>query len=215
MSDFLDTIRNDHHQFDKGSLDNFSGKDPVELLTSWLKEATDRKVNEPNAMALSTLTKEGIPSSRIVYARELLNDGIVFYTNYNSDKGQAIAENPIVHSLFFWPELERQISITGKTEKISPEVSDKYFKSRPKSSQIGAWASQQSEKLDSRKTLENRIEELLANYPNEVPRPPHWGGYVIIPQKFEFWQGRSSRLHDRIVFEMTTNGLWEIYRKNP
>jgi pyridoxamine 5'-phosphate oxidase len=215
MDQFLNQVRNDHHQFDKGKLEDHVGDEPFALITKWLQEATLKPVNEPNAMAISTIGLDGFPHSRIVYLKEILSEGIVFYTNYNSDKGKAIAVNNKVNALFFWPELERQISIAGLVEKIPAEMSDDYFHSRPRSSKLGAWASHQSEKLTSRDELEERIQALSEQFPDEVPRPPHWGGYIIQPTRVEFWQGRSSRLHDRIVFEKTTSDAWEVYRKNP
>jgi pyridoxamine 5'-phosphate oxidase len=215
MDQFLNQVRNDHHQFDKGKLEDHVGDEPFALIAKWLQEATLKPVNEPNAMAISTIGLDGFPHSRIVYLKEILSEGIVFYTNYNSDKGKAIAVNNKVNALFFWPELERQISIAGLVEKIPAEMSDDYFHSRPRSSKLGAWASHQSEKLTSRDELEERIQALSEQFPDEVPRPPHWGGYIIQPTRVEFWQGRSSRLHDRIVFEKTTSDAWEVYRKNP
>jgi pyridoxamine 5'-phosphate oxidase len=215
MDQFLNQVRNDHHQFDKGKLEDHVGDEPFALIAKWLQEATLKPVNEPNAMAISTIGLDGFPQSRIVYLKEILSEGIVFYTNYNSDKGKAIAVNNKVNALFFWPELERQISIAGLVEKIPAEMSDDYFHSRPRSSKLGAWASHQSEKLTSRDELEERIQALSEQFPDEVPRPPHWGGYIIQPTRVEFWQGRSSRLHDRIVFEKTTSDAWEVYRKNP
>lgn len=214
MDQFLKQIRDDHRQFDQGKLEDHVGHDPMKLFSRWLQDAIEKPVNEPNAMAVSTIGPDGFPHSRIVYLKELLEEGIVFYTNYHSDKGKAIALNPHMHALFFWPEMERQISVTGLTEKVPEEMSDAYFESRPRSSQIGAWASYQSERLESRDDLEKRVEELLERFPGSVPRPPHWGGYLIRPVKIEFWQGRPSRLHDRIVFEKTTDS-WEVYRKNP
>ncbi|MEN9977393.1 MAG: hypothetical protein RLZZ569_18 [Bacteroidota bacterium] len=215
MDQFLNQVRNDHHQFDKGKLEDHVGDEPFALIAKWLQEATLKPVNEPNAMSVSTIGLDGFPHSRIVYLKEILSEGIVFYTNYNSDKGKAIAVNNKVNALFFWPELERQISIAGLVEKIPAEMSDDYFHSRPRSSKLGAWASHQSEKLTSRDELEERIQALSEQFPDEVPRPPHWGGYIIQPTRVEFWQGRSSRLHDRIVFEKTTSDAWEVYRKNP
>ena len=215
MDQFLNQVRNDHHQFDKGKLEEHFGDEPFALMAKWLQDATLKPVNEPNAMAVSTIGLDGFPHSRIVYLKEILSEGIVFYTNYNSDKGKAIAVNNKVNALFFWPELERQISIAGLVEKIPAEMSDDYFRSRPRSSKLGAWASHQSEKLTSRDELEERIQALSEQFPDEVPRPPHWGGYIIQPTRVEFWQGRPSRLHDRIVFEKTAAETWDIYRKNP
>jgi len=214
MDDFLGQVRNDHHQFDKGQLEEHVGNDPIRLFEQWLKEAVEKQVEESNAMSVSTIGADGFPQSRIVYLKELFEGGLVFYTNYNSDKGRAIAANPKAHALFFWQELERQIGVTGFIEKAPEYLSDAYFASRPRGSQIGAWASHQSEMLESRQELEKRIETLLEKYQDEVPRPPHWGGYVLKPVKIEFWQGRPSRLHDRIIFEKTADS-WNIYRKNP
>jgi pyridoxamine 5'-phosphate oxidase len=144
----------------------------------------------------------------------LLEEGPIFYTNYASDKGKSIEANPNIQALIFWPGLERQIRIMGTAEKVPEEMSDTYFQSRPWGSKIGAWASHQSEVLASREELEERVHELALKYPVEVPRPPHWGGYLLRPIQIEFWQGRRSRLHDRIVFELE-EGSWKIYRKNP
>jgi pyridoxamine 5'-phosphate oxidase len=214
MDDFLNLLRNDHHQFDQGKLEDHIGHEPFVLLAKWLREAVEKEVSEPNAITISTIGLDGFPHARIVYVKELLEEGIVFYTNYKSDKGQSIDKEPKIHGLLFWPGLERQIAITGSAERVSEEMSDAYFASRPWGSKIGAWASHQSEKLASREELEDRVHEYAAKFPNEVPRPPHWGGYLLRPVRIEFWQGRRSRLHDRLVFEWKEN-KWEIYRKNP
>jgi len=214
MDDFLKILRNDHHQFDAGKLEDHFGNNPMDLLARWLREAAEKGVSEPNAIAISTIGLTGFPRTRIVYLRELLQEGFVFYTNYNSEKGKAIDANSNLHGLLFWPGLERQISITGIAEKIPSDMSDAYFEARPRGSKLGAWASNQSEKLTSRQELENRVKDFAEKFPNEVPRPPHWGGYLVRPIRFEFWQGRPSRLHDRIVFDKN-NSEWTIYRLNP
>jgi pyridoxamine 5'-phosphate oxidase len=214
MDNFLKQVRNDHRQFDKGRLEDHVGNEPLKLFAAWLQDAVEKPVNEPNAMSVSTIGADGFPQSRIVYLKELLEEGIVFYTNYNSDKGKALQANPKAHALFFWPEMERQVSITGVVEKVPEQMSDDYFASRPRGSQIGAWASHQSDVLENREELEERIEALVEKYPGEVPRPPHWGGFLLKPLKIEFWQGRPSRLHDRIIFEKTSDS-WTVYRKNP
>ena len=214
MEEFLDLLRNDHHSFDQGKLEDHIGNEPFTLLAKWLRESIEKQVSEPNAMSISTIGLDGFPHARIVYLKELLEEGPIFYTNYASDKGKSIEANPHIHALIFWPGLERQIRIMGTAEKVPEEMSDTYFQSRPWGSKIGAWASHQSEVLASREELEARVHELAMKYPVEVPRPPHWGGYVLRPIQIEFWQGRRSRLHDRIIFELE-EGSWKIYRKNP
>ena len=214
MQDFLDVIRNDHHQFDQGKLEDHYEDQPFGLISSWLREALERNVHEPNAISVSTIGLDGFPETRVVYIKELLEEGIVFYTNYNSSKGKAIAHNNKAHVLIYWPELERQIRISGLVEKVPDEMSDAYFLSRPYGSKIGAWASNQSDKLSSRQELEQKVQEYSQQFPTDVPRPPHWGGYLVRPVKVEFWQGRPSRLHDRIVYEKDET-TWKLYRINP
>ena len=149
-----------------------------------------------------------------MYLKELFEDEFVFYTNYNSHKGQDLELNKNASMLFFWPGQGRQLRIEGMVEKVSDDISDAYFESRPRGSKVGAWASNQSETLEERDVLENRVQEFASKFPNEVPRPPHWGGYKLKPRLVEFWQGRPSRLHDRIIFEYENDG-WKVYRKNP
>jgi len=210
---FLQDLRNDHSNFDKGKLEGKFPDEPLDLFEHWYKEAFDAQ-KEANAMNISTVDAMHKPSSRVVYLKEFSNEGFVFYTNYHSHKGKDLAQNPNIAALFFWPSLQREVRIEGKVVKVSAEQSDEYFNSRPRESQLGAWASHQSEKLESREEIEKRLKELGEKFPTKVPRPEHWGGYLIQAEKIEFWQGRPSRLHDRIVYEKTENG-WKIYRLNP
>ena len=214
MEDFLEQIKNDHRDFDHGKLEGFFGEEPFNLFNKWYKEAFDSNQLEPNAFVLSTVDIQNRPSSRILYLKELFEDEFVFYTNYNSHKGQDLELNKNASMLFFWPGQGRQLRVEGVVEKVSDDISDAYFNSRPRGSKVGAWASNQSDILEERDVLENRVEEFASKFPNEVPRPPHWGGYKLKPRLVEFWQGRPSRLHDRIIFEYENDG-WKVYRKNP
>lgn len=214
MEDFLEQMRNDHKDFDHGSLEGNFGSQPFELFSTWFSEAIETKQVEPNAFVLSTVNTTLQISSRILYLKEVMEEQFVFYTNYNSHKGTDLMHNNTASMLFFWPNLQRQVRIEGVCAKVATEISDAYFASRPRASQIGAWASHQSEKLEDRTILEARVEALAQQFPASVPRPPHWGGYALTPTLVEFWQGRSSRLHDRIVFERNADH-WEIYRVNP
>ena len=199
-----------------GLTENQISPDPVTQFHTWLHEAAANVVIvEANAMVLSTVA-DGQPSSRTVLLKELSPAGFSFFTNYGSRKGQQIAENPAVSLLFPWYAMERQVIVLGQAKKIAEADSDNYFAGRPWSSQIGAWASSQSEALEDRSELEGKYQEYVAKYPEGslVPRPPHWGGYVVVPTSIEFWQGRYSRLHDRIRYEVTANG-WKVRRFYP
>ena len=191
--------------------------DPIEAFSSWLAEAADNPVIvEANAMVLSTANADGAISSRTVLLKGVDDGGFTFYTNYSSQKGHEISQNSQVSLLFPWFAMERQVVIQGVAEKTSREISESYFRSRPWSSQIGAWASHQSAPLASREELENRWKGAAEKWPegSEVPLPPEWGGYIVKPERIEFWQGRYSRLHDRLRFERH-NGEWEIHRYYP
>jgi pyridoxamine 5'-phosphate oxidase len=179
---------------------------PVSQFGRWLEEAIKAEVNEPNAMNLATINSHNRPSSRIVLLKGL-DHGFIFYTNYESKKGRELQERPFAALNFFWPELERQVRAEGDIEKVSEADSDKYFHSRPFSSQIGAWASPQSQVIPNRVYLENRKKEMTERFHTEaLTRPSHWGGFRLIPNYFEFWQGRASRLHDRVIFEKDGDG---------
>lgn len=215
MASSISEIRRDYmlKSFDESD----ASSDPFDQFTAWWEEATSADIDEVNAMTLATVTPQGNPTARIVLLKGYTQDGFVFFTNYNSAKGQEIAANNKVTLLFFWKELERQVRIEGIAEKIATAESDAYFNSRPAGSRIGAWVSPQSEIIPNRAFLENNFTKLKAQYPDEstVPRPEHWGGYIVIPQSIEFWQGRSSRLHDRLKYTKDANQNWERVRLAP
>ncbi|MEX0844901.1 MAG: pyridoxamine 5'-phosphate oxidase [Balneolaceae bacterium] len=199
------------HSLDEKEVD----KDPIVQFNKWLNEALETKIPEPNAMTLATVDSENKPHSRIMLLKGVDEDGFVFFTNYASNKGRELEHNPHASLCFLWLELERQVRIDGTVEKISQSESEKYFKLRPYQSQLGALASNQSEEIESRKFLENKISELEAKYPEgKVPKPESWGGYRLNPEAIEFWQGRGSRLHDRVKYELV-NGEWKIKRLSP
>ncbi|OOF65089.1 pyridoxamine 5'-phosphate oxidase [Rodentibacter pneumotropicus] len=189
-------------------------KDPISQFELWMNEAITSQVNEPTAMNVATVDENGKPSSRMVLLKEVNQQGFVFFTNYHSKKGLAIEHNPYVALTFFWPELERQVRIKGKAVKISDKQSDEYFASRPYTSRIGAWASKQSAVISGYKSLLAKAALVAAKYPINVPRPAHWGGYLITPNCVEFWQGRPSRLHDRIQYRLENN-IWIRERLSP
>ncbi|MDJ0531578.1 MAG: pyridoxamine 5'-phosphate oxidase [Xenococcaceae cyanobacterium MO_207.B15] len=190
---------------------------PVKQFETWFKEALLSEILEPNAMTLATATPDGKPSARIVLLKGFDERGFVFYTNYESQKGKQLIANPQAELVFFWDRLERQIRIEGKVTKISPTESDAYFQSRPKSSQIAAWTSNQSQVISSREVLEQKQQELESYYAEAdiLPRPEHWGGFRLEPETIEFWQGRPSRLHDRLVYYLQADGTWLIKRLAP
>ncbi len=189
---------------------------PVALFGSWFKLAEDHpEIREVNAMSLSTFGHDGFPKARVVLLKSFSLEGFKFYTNYNSEKGKSILLNPKVCLNFFWPELEKQIIIKGEAQKTSTEDSEAYFEVRPRESQLGAWASEQSSEIPSREVLEERLENLRVQFEGKpIPKPPHWGGYEVKPISFEFWQGRRSRLHDRFIYELQA-GDWQIKRLAP
>lgn len=203
-------------EYSKEKLDEqLISDNPIQQFRFWFDEALNAKLIEPNAMMLATVNELKRPSMRIVLLRDILVDGIVFYTNYLSRKGNEIEINPFGSATFFWPELERQIRMEGVLRKIDEQDSDSYFAKRPRGSQIGAWSSPQSKTILSRNELEDSELHYTALFEGkDVPRPPHWGGYVLIPDYMEFWQGRENRLHDRICYS-TSGGSWILSRLAP
>ncbi len=190
-------------------------EDPVRQLRGWLGDAAAADVREPNAMVLSTVDADGMPDARVVLLRDLGDGGLVFHSNRRSEKGRQLAANPGASALFFWPELERQVRVRGSVALLDDAASDVYFASRPRGSQIGAWASPQSEPLLDREQLDELVAEVTARFARgDVPRPPHWGGFVLVPRTIEFWQGRTSRLHDRFRHTRTDAG-WTVARLAP
>ncbi len=190
--------------------------DPMDLFRDWFEEMEKIKNTiEVNAMTISTVSANGFPKNRVVLLKEFSAEGFVFYTNYQSEKGKALENNPNICISFFWNEMERQVIIQGIAKKFSKKKAVEYFQTRPRGSQLGAWASNQSSEIASREVLEKCLRELETEYKDkEIPKPPHWGGYLIRPVNFEFWQGRPNRLHDRIYFEKNDNN-WNIKRLAP
>ena len=209
----LHSIRSDYKYAELS--ENSIEKNPLKQFEYWLNDALNAKVNEPTAMSVATFGTDGFPNSRIVLLKDFGESGLTFFTNYSSNKGKSIAKNQAVGLHFFWPELERQIRISGFAEKTTNEISDRYFYSRPVLSQIAAVVSNQSSKIPSREFLQTRFETLKGKNAGEViKRPENWGGFLVTPVKFEFWQGRESRLHDRILYEKD-NDNWTISRLAP
>lgn len=194
-----------------------SKADPFEQFRLWLREALESEVMEPNAMTLATINAEGYPTTRVVLLKELDENGFVFYTNYESHKAKELAQNPKATLNFLWLELERQVRVCGLVEKVSRETSEAYFQTRPRESQIGAWVSPQSQVISGRTYLEERqayFEEKFSGVA-KIPLPTNWGGYRLLPQSFEFWQGRPGRLHDRLFYDKPSAGVWKRSRLAP
>jgi len=211
----LEGLREDYR---KSTLDEKKSSDnPFTQFSNWFKEALSAKISEPNAMIVATVDKEGFPSARVVLLKGFDENGFIFYTNYDSQKGKDLAENPKCATVFNWLELERQIRIEGIAEKLPPEESTAYFHKRPKKSQIGAWASPQSQVIKTRDVIENNLKALNNEYMDseKLPRPNHWGGFRIKATRIEFWQGRSSRLHDRLNYEKNADNTWKRTRLAP
>ncbi|MEO7800877.1 MAG: pyridoxamine 5'-phosphate oxidase [Ginsengibacter sp.] len=208
------SIRKEYQQY---SLDeNEVDADPIPQFAKWWKAATESKIVEPNAMTLATCSAAGAPSARIVLLKTFTNKGFIFFTNYESRKGAEIQENPKAALIFFWKELERQVRIEGTVSKISEDDSDEYFASRPNGSKIGAWSSPQSKVIIYRDILDENVKQFETRFANgnTIDRPPYWGGYIVEPKMMEFWQGRPSRLHDRIRYSAEKTG-WKIERLAP
>lgn len=206
-------LRKDYHL--KGLREADAAPNPFGQFQIWFDQALAAQLPEPNAMTLATATKDGKPSARVVLLKGFDERGFVFYTNYQSQKGQELADNQQAALVFWWAELERQVRIEGRVDKVSAQESDEYFHSRPFNSRIGAWASDQSQVIENREVLELHWQELKTEYENQdVPRPSHWGGFRVSPTSIEFWQGRPSRLHDRLRYRLD-DGSWLIERLSP
>jgi len=214
MNKSIADIRRDYSH--KSLSENDVDANAIKQFEKWWDEAVNSKIDEVNAMTLATASLDALPSARIVLLKEFNEKGFIFFTNYESYKAQQLAENPKACLVFFWKELERQVRITGLIEKISGKQSDEYFQSRPESSRIGAWASPQSRVIESRNWLDEKFNELVNKMEGSlIARPPHWGGYIVKPVVIEFWQGRPSRLHDRIQYTLDESGEWKIERLAP
>ena len=189
--------------------------DPLTEFHHWFGQAQEAQVPEPNAMTLATATREGIPSARIVLLKGYDERGFVFFTDYRSQKGTELEQNPQAALVFFWPELERQVRITGPVSLVSREESEEYFRTRPRSSRLSTWVSHQSRVIGGRGVLDDHASQIAGRFPDDVPLPPHWGGFRVTPESVEFWQGRPSRLHDRLRYVRQPGGGWRLERLSP
>ncbi len=211
------SIRDLRREYSSRALDEAStDEDPIKQFRAWFDEAVRANLIDVNAMALATVAADGTPSARTVLLKDIDTTGFVFFTHYDSPKGRDLVTHPKASLLFYWAELERQVRVTGLVERVDSRESDAYFASRPRDSQIAAWAARQSTELPDRATLERRYDEINARYEGaEVPRPPDWGGYHLTPDRIEFWQGRPRRLHDRLLYTKNADGTWKRVRLAP
>ena len=217
MTDITNFLQHQRSHYDAGELTRANlSIDPVEQFKAWFNDAIAANAMEANAMNIATVNDSGQPSNRIVLLKGVDENGFVFFTNYKSRKAKEIQNHPLAAITFFWPEVHRQVRIEGSLKKVSEKESDEYFKSRPRQSQLGALASAQSEVIESRDILEQRLAGLEKQYPGDnIPRPAHWGGYVLTPNRVEFWQGRPNRLHDRFQYSLQKDRSWQIDRLSP
>lgn len=211
-----DKLRREYSTHNGNLLEENASPDPFTQFERWFADAVDAKLDLPDAMTLATATKDGVPSARMVVLRGFDERGFCFYTDYESQKGKELAENPHAALVFYWRELDRQVRSTGTVEKMSAEESDTYFASRPVSSQLAVWTERQSLVISGREHLTKGFQQAERMYSSEtIPRPQHWGGYRLVPSLFEFWQGCPSRLHDRLCYTLQPDGTWEMTRLSP